>query len=120
MASWLWFVIAGCLLFIVSCGVYRARSRNLGLRHRLGNHENDEMDARLPSSALISGVLPTGLTNKEPSSVYHGSTIFFDSIEHRDMFDANLHRPVAPEAQASSVVRNDCPVERPSRRNSVV
>ncbi|MEO6382631.1 MAG: hypothetical protein ABIO35_11685 [Nitrobacter sp.] len=120
MASWIEYVIAGCLLFIVSFAVYRARSRNRAFRHRLGNPENREMEADRRAQALISVALVTGLTMAEPSSVYQGTTIFFDSIEHRDMFEANNHRPVHPQAQASSVKHNGRPVERSSRGNSDV
>ena len=119
MASWIGYVIAVCLLFIVSFGVYRARLWNR-TRRRLGNPENKEMEADRRAHALISVALVTGLTIAEPSSVYQGSTIFFDSIEHRDMFEANNHRPVEPQAQDSSVKQNGRPVERSSRGTSDV
>jgi hypothetical protein len=119
MASWIEYIIAGCLLFIVSFGVYRARSRNRA-RHRLGNPENKEIEADRRAQALISVPLVTGLTIAVPSSVYQGSIIFFDSIEHRDMFEANTHSPVHPQAQASSMKQNRRRVERSSCGNSEV
>jgi len=35
------------------------------------------------------------IEDKAPSSVYRGEVFFFDSIEHRDMFNANYHQSVA-------------------------
>ena len=45
----------------------------------------------------VPSILPDMLrvTDQAPSSVYRGQVLFFDSIEHRDMFEANDHRPVA-------------------------
>ena len=42
---------------------------------------------------LVRGM--RGELNRAPSSTYLGKIYFFDSVEHRDMFEANLHRPVA-------------------------
>jgi YHS domain-containing protein len=36
-----------------------------------------------------------GELNQAPSSPYLGKVYFFDSVEHRDMFEADLHIPVA-------------------------
>lgn len=36
-----------------------------------------------------------GELNRAPSSIYLGKIFFFDSVEHRDMFEANLNKPVA-------------------------
>ena len=57
-------------------------------------------DARLEASDVRINPLPgiLAITDQTPSSVYRGEVIFFDSIEHRDMFEANHHRPVAMDS----------------------
>lgn len=41
----------------------------------------------------LQGML--AVADQAPSSVYRGEVCFFDSVEHRDMFEANHHQPVA-------------------------
>jgi len=38
------------------------------------------------------------VADQAPSSLYCGQVLFFDSIEHRDMFEANDHRPLAMDS----------------------
>ena len=72
MAPWVWFLNAGRHVFL-------------------------HADARLAGSDIridpLRGVLAAA--DQAPSSTYRGEVCFFDSIEHRDMFEANHHRPVA-------------------------
>ena len=48
------------------------------------------------ASRTMSDVL--AIADKAPSSVYRGEVYFFDSIEQRDMFNVNFHRPVASDS----------------------
>gem|GEM_PF-6284838 len=52
----------------------------------------------------VPSILPDMLrvTDQAPSSVYRGQVLFFDSIEHRDMFEANDHRPLAMDSSVAA------------------
>ncbi len=95
MALWIWVLSAGGALLAVLCVAYA-----YGLHRKRYDPAGDAFlhaDAHAGASAVRLDPLRDMLTvaDQAPSSVYRGQVCFFDSIEHRDMFEANHHRPVA-------------------------
>lgn len=73
------------------------RERRRHVRHELLHFEPVAADTCSTTSSFeIDPVLGMrGELNRAPLSTYLGKIYFFDSVEHRDMFEANLHKLVA-------------------------
>jgi YHS domain-containing protein len=67
------------------------------VRHELFQLEQTAADTRSTASSFRIDPLRgmRGELNRAPSSTYLGKIYFFDSVEHRDTFEADLHWPVA-------------------------
>lgn len=79
MLPWL-LGVGGVLLVVIWVAALLKRRR--GARPTILSHERVEGSV-------------SGQAKQDPSSVYRGQVCFFDSVEHRDMFEANHHRPIA-------------------------
>jgi hypothetical protein len=103
MTSWMWLVTVGVTLLLLLCGGYRAFANSHSDRQNPGHPENGGLDGGLPSVTASKGG-PIHYGEMAPSSLYKGSVCFFDSVEHRDMFEANHHKPVVvDEAEAEGL-----------------
>ena len=98
MTSWIWILSVGGASILVLSVAYSAY-----MKYRSGNHhalfhriQKPHIDAR--ADASDSGSEMKDEPNQEPSSLYHGEVCFFDSAEHRDMFECNHHEPVAKDS----------------------
>lgn len=118
MAFWIWFTV-GILLFLVLCSAARAYVRSGYHQRRSSYHGHVKAHADLsPAAANLTIPLPKGI-DEAFASTYQGKVCFFDSIEHRDMFEANLHRPVPLDSITVPLVeRNGRSVERSGTRRA--
>jgi len=98
MVSSLWFVAIGCILILLR-DVCRVLAGSNGDRPGLGRHEFGGPDSGLPPTRIVWTTEPLRDEDMTPSSTYEGKVCFFDTIEHRDLFDANHHRPVAVDME---------------------
>ena len=105
MALWIWFLSVGGMFFFMVYGVHAAqmKSRRHDVRHELLLGKQKAPDARSPASSLRINPLRdiSRESRQAPSSMYHGHEWFFDSVEHRDMFEANQHEPVTKDSDCS-------------------
>lgn len=96
MAPWVWLLSVGGGLFLLLCVAFSTHSRRQA-RAKHAQLGGKQQQVNAPSSGF--GIVPLPVVHDEPtrapSSVYLGQVYFFDSVEHRDMFEANQHRPVA-------------------------
>jgi hypothetical protein len=95
MISSLWFVMSGGILILLLRDARRVLAGSIGDRPRCGHHRIGAPDAGPPRTPTVWTTVPLRDEDMAPSSTYEGKVCFFDSIEHRDMFEANHHRPVA-------------------------
>jgi hypothetical protein len=117
MTYWIWFTV-GVLVFLLLCSATRAYIRIGRHQRRLGNHGNVKAYADLPHAAASLPIPPPKGIDEAFASTYQGKVYFFDSIEHRDMFEANSHRPVPLDSiTVSSVERNGRSIERSGTRH---
>jgi len=98
MIPWIWFLSIGGALFLLMRVVYGAHIKIRSHVHRdLLYATLRAADANSAPSSLridpLRGV--RGEPNQAPRSEYLGQVWVFDSVEHRDMFEANQHTPVA-------------------------
>ena len=102
MAAWISFLSVGGTFFLMMCVAYGAHMKRRSHVHHefLQGKHRPNTDVRSAASGF--GIDPLrgmrGEPNQVPSSVYRGRVCFFDSVEHRDMFEANQHRPVAVDS----------------------
>ena len=111
MAVWTWFPIVGSVLFLMLLGAYRAHARSM--RH--GRGDDGPHRRAKPRAERVSATADPLLNGaREPSSTYRGHICFFDSTEHRDMFEANHHVPLALDR---TMAQEDEPRTRPLERS---
>jgi hypothetical protein len=94
MVSWTWLVIVGGIFFL-HLHANRTRARRSRNRQGLGHRATGRPDATFRPAEMPASADRLLDEQKAPSSTYEGRVCFFDSIEHRDMFEANHHKPVA-------------------------
>lgn len=96
MAPWVWLLSVGGGFVLLLCGAFGARRRR---RTRIKHGPLDARHQRVTARSSCFGLDPLRGTDpepsQEPSAMYLGQLYFFDTAEHRDMFEANQHRPVA-------------------------
>ena len=99
MAPWIWLLTVGGGFFLLMCVAFSTHSRRQA-RAKHGKLGGKQQRVSAPSSGLRIDPLRgmRGEPTRNPSSVYLGQVYFFDSVEHRDMFEANQHRPVTTGA----------------------
>lgn len=98
MTSWSWILSVGSAFFLMLYVAYSAYVKHRSDVHHVLLHGKQKPGADAGTDASDSGSDPLRgkeESNQAPTSVYHGQVYFFDSAEHRDMFEANDHEPVA-------------------------
>ena len=99
MALWIWFLSVGGVFFFIMYGAHGAQMKGHrhDVCHELPLGKQKAADARSAASSLRINPLRdmNWEPHQAPSSMYRGHEWFFDSAEHRDMFEADQHEPVA-------------------------
>lgn len=101
MSLWVWLFSIGVALFLMLCGAYAVRTKHRSAVNSVRLDEKQNMNAGACSEVPVFGgdTLPNLFEEpkQDPSSVYRGQIFFFDSVEHRDMFESNQYSPVMPD-----------------------